>query len=80
MTKIWSGIFWGAPTEEPPFASARGDGPLRAPRLMNASAAALVALTVGIAVFAQPVWELSERAATELLDPSRTYVEAVLAP
>jgi multicomponent Na+:H+ antiporter subunit D len=76
MTKIWSGVFWGTPDEDPPLASAVGDHPLRAPRLMTAATVGLVGLTLGIAAFAQPLYELSERAAVDVLDPG-TYVAAV---
>ena len=47
------------------------------PALMTWSTAALVAVTVAIAVFAGPLYELCERAARDLLDP-RGYVQAVL--
>jgi multicomponent Na+:H+ antiporter subunit D len=78
MVKIWAGIFWGDPKYEPPLVSARGEGPLRAPFLMNLATAGLVGATLAIAVWAQPVWELSERAARELLDPGAYYIAAVL--
>ena len=77
MTKIWGGVFWGVPEEDPPLASAAGEGPLRAPRLMTGSTIGLVAVTLAIAVFAQPLYEMSERAATDLLEPS-SYVRVVL--
>ena len=41
--------------------------------------AALVALTVVIALAAGPLLALSERAAADLLDPA-TYIRAVLGP
>jgi multicomponent Na+:H+ antiporter subunit D len=78
MTKIWAGVFWGAPSEPPPRPEAHGDGPLRVPGLMGAATMGLVALTLALAVFAGPVWELSERAATDLLDPDRSYIGVVL--
>ena len=53
MTKIWAGVFWGAPTEPPPRVEAHGDGPLRATRLMNLSTVFLVGVTLLIAVLAQ---------------------------
>lgn len=77
MTKIWSGVFWGTPEVEPPLASARGDGPLQAPRAMTSATAALVAVTVALAVIAGPVYDMSERAARSLVD-AEPYVEAVL--
>jgi multicomponent Na+:H+ antiporter subunit D len=80
MTKIWAGVFWGEPEEEPPLESARGTGPLRAPALMQASTVALVSITVLVGVFAGPIWGLCERAARELLDPAGTYIATVLRP
>jgi multicomponent Na+:H+ antiporter subunit D len=80
MTKIWSNVFWGEPDEPPPLVSAAGTGPLRAPLLMNVATLALVALTIGIGAGAQPLWELSERAATDILDPAETYLQVVLRP
>jgi multicomponent Na+:H+ antiporter subunit D len=77
MTKIWGNVFWGVPEEEPPLASAAGEGPLRPPALMTAATAGLVALTLCIAAFAQPLYELSERAAEDLLAPD-AYVRVVL--
>ena len=76
MTKIWNGVFWGTP-EQPTEPLAAGDGRLRSPVLMQTSTIALVVLTLAIAVFAGPLYELSERAAAGLLDPA-PYVQAVL--
>jgi multicomponent Na+:H+ antiporter subunit D len=69
MTKIWAGAFWGE--TEP--ATAPND---RLPLLMLAPTAALVSLSLAFVVFAGPLYDLSERAATDLLDGS-VYVEAV---
>jgi multicomponent Na+:H+ antiporter subunit D len=105
MTKIWAGVFWGAPDEPAPAPAAdvplapseaehggavavlTGTAPaavavedgarLRVPALMTGAAVGLVALTLGIAVFAEPLYDLSLRAAQGLVDPS-SYVEAVL--
>lgn len=77
MTKIWAGVFWGRPEEEPPLASARGEGPLRAPLAMLGATVALVVVSLGVAGAAGPLYELSERAAAGLVDP-RPYVDAVL--
>ena len=52
-------------------------GRLHTPLLMRAATIALVGLTVAIAVFAGPIYDLSERAAQGLLDPA-PYVEAVI--
>ncbi|MHB1139934.1 MAG: proton-conducting transporter transmembrane domain-containing protein, partial [Microthrixaceae bacterium] len=76
MTKIWNGVFWGTP-EQPTEPLVTGDGRLRSPALMQTSTIALVTLTLAIAVFAGPLYELCERAATGLLDPA-PYVQAVL--
>ncbi len=69
MTKIWAGAFWGEVDPPPP------GRPL--PALMVAPTAALTALGLAVALFAGPLYGLSERAAGDLLDGS-TYVQAVL--
>ena len=75
MTKIWAGVFWGTP-EDPTVAVAAGRQ--RAlPLLMVAPTGALVLLSLVIAVSAGPLWELSSRAASGLLDAS-PYIRAVL--
>jgi multicomponent Na+:H+ antiporter subunit D len=72
MNKIWAGVFWGKPGPAVAAATAAGDGttPLRAPRLMTAATTAMVALTLVVPVFAGTVYDLSVRAAEELLDPA----------
>jgi multicomponent Na+:H+ antiporter subunit D len=69
MTKIWAGAFWGdiAPPEP--------GKPL--PGLMIGSTAALTAMGLAVAVFAGPLYSLSERAADDLLQGT-VYVQAVL--
>jgi multicomponent Na+:H+ antiporter subunit D len=47
------------------------------PTIMNGATVALVGVTIAIAVFAGPLYELCERAAEGLLDPT-AYVNAVL--
>jgi len=79
MIKIWNGAFWGVPDEEPPLETARGEGRLRAPAMMTGATVALVGLTVAIAVAAEPLWNLAERAGTELAD-RQVYVDSVLGP
>jgi multicomponent Na+:H+ antiporter subunit D len=74
MAKIWIGVFW-KPSPDP----AAGVVTLRPPLLMLAPAVVLVAGTVVIGVFARPIYEFAERAATDLVDPS-AYVDAVLGP
>ncbi|HWH34561.1 MAG TPA: Na+/H+ antiporter subunit D [Acidimicrobiales bacterium] len=76
MTKIWGGAFWGRPEGgdvDPDDASAR----LRAPQLMLGATSGLVVISLIIAVAAGPLFELTERAAGELLSPV-AYTEAVL--
>jgi multicomponent Na+:H+ antiporter subunit D len=76
MVKIWSAVFWSTPTESPE-GRPHAPGPLGGPALMIVPTAALVALSLGIAVAGGPLYELSQRAAGELLDP-RAYVTEVL--
>jgi multicomponent Na+:H+ antiporter subunit D len=75
MTKIWTNAFWGSPLV------ATSDGDVRVNSgghgLMTAATAALVALSIAIAVAAGPLYRLSERAAADVIDPS-AYVESVL--
>ena len=78
MTKIWGNAFWGAPAVD----TAEGPRPPLPPArraLMVAPTAALVVVSLAIAVLAGPLYDLSERAAQDLLDPS-AYVEAVFEP
>ena len=60
MTKIWSAAFWGSPGEE-----GRPAG-----RGMVFATVGVVVLSLGVAFFAQPIADLSIRAAAELLDPT----------
>ncbi len=76
MTKIWGGVFWGEP-EEPAGAPLPAPTRLGAPPLMVGATAALVVLSLVIAAGSGPLYELSERAAVDLLDPS-PYIDAVL--
>jgi len=83
MTKIWTNAFWGQPqvaTELTPASiSMPTTVPIGGSRLMMTVTGALVALSIGIAVFAGPLYRLSERAAADLTDTHR-YTEAVLNP
>ncbi|HUH06512.1 MAG TPA: hypothetical protein VML96_01780, partial [Egibacteraceae bacterium] len=63
----------GEPAAAAPAVTAR----LRPPRLMTAATGGLVMLSLAIALAAGPVYELSERAAADLVDPG-PYIEAVL--
>jgi multicomponent Na+:H+ antiporter subunit D len=67
MTKIWASTFWGTQREATGRASAS----------MLSATAVVVSLSLAVAFFAQPITELSTRAAGDLLDPSQ-YVNAVL--
>jgi multicomponent Na+:H+ antiporter subunit D len=75
MTKIWGGAFWGDPelVIEPRGTVARFGGTYP----MLAATAALVLLSLSIAVWAGPVFDLATRAAADLLDPA-SYVRGVL--
>lgn len=79
MAKIWNGVFWGT-AEDPTIrlASAAPSERLGTPVLMNAATVALVGVTLAIALFGGPIFELCQRAAEDLLDPS-AYVTAVFA-
>ncbi len=72
MTKIWLKAFWGP---EPSATPVQLQNPSRVflflPMILLAS------LTLGIGVMAQPVYELSLRAADQLLNP-QLYIKAVL--
>ncbi|MEO1061377.1 MAG: proton-conducting transporter membrane subunit [Actinomycetota bacterium] len=72
MAKIWLGVFWGEPTEP---SDHRCDD--RARRVMQTATGVAVAGTIAIAVFAGPLWDMSERAATELLE-REPYITEVL--
>lgn len=72
MTKIWQAAFWGKEqkTLNPKPGSLRG---------LYIPVASLALLTVLIGLWSQPFFDLAERAASELLEPSG-YIEAVLKP
>jgi multicomponent Na+:H+ antiporter subunit D len=72
MTKIWSNAFWGLPERD-------GDASDSRPSLvlMTGSTAALVCLSVAVAVCAGPLYALSQRTAADLIEPS-SYIETVL--
>ncbi len=76
MAKIWNGAFWGA-AERPTPALGDGTTRLAVPPLMTTATVALVAVTLAIAVFAGPIYDLSHRAAEGLLDPTG-YISAVM--
>lgn len=75
MGRIWTRVFWGAPDDAVAARLASTDH--RVPILMTASTVVLVVLGLAIMVFASPLYDLAERTATQLLDPSQ-YIDAVL--
>ena len=76
MVRIWSGVFWGEP-EDPTIAAWIESDDSRVPRLMTGAATAVVALSVGLMVFAGPLYDYAQRTAEDLLAPER-YVEIVI--
>ncbi len=79
LMKVWISVFW-APATEPP-AEAVPDRlpagePLGGPLLMLVPTAVLAGLTVAIGLAAGPLYDLSMRAAADLLDPV-AYLRAV---
>jgi multicomponent Na+:H+ antiporter subunit D len=72
MTKIWIGVFWGSDTE--PAIEGR-DGSRWV--MMQAVTGVAVAGTIAIAFLAGPLWNMSERAATELVEKD-PYIEEVV--
>jgi multicomponent Na+:H+ antiporter subunit D len=76
MSKIWTGLFWGAVEPEP---SSGRSGILRRHRLMSTSTIVLVAGTLVVALSAGPIYDYCEAAAQQLADASR-YIEAVMRP
>jgi multicomponent Na+:H+ antiporter subunit D len=78
MIRIWSGAFWSPPEVEPPAPRTpvgRSGGPV----LMVVPTAALVALSLVVAVAAGPIFAFSERAAADLIDRAG-YIGGVLGP
>jgi multicomponent Na+:H+ antiporter subunit D len=79
LMKIWISVFWSPATEPVAGGAARGRAaaePLGGPLLMVAPTAVLAALTVAIGLAAGPLYDLSLRAAADLLEPS-AYLEVV---
>jgi multicomponent Na+:H+ antiporter subunit D len=75
MTKIWGGTFWGQPDEPVPGHVTQGR--LGAPATMVAATAGVAGVTLAIAVFIGPLWDLCLRAGEGLIDPA-PYLQAVL--
>ena len=76
MMKIWIGVFW-SPALEAPAGRPHAVGRFGGPALMILPTSALTALSIAIAVFAGPLYDLCRRAAVDLLDPT-AYIQAVL--
>ena len=73
MNKIWMGVFWGERRDEvEPIPTAVGNR-----WLMKGSTALAVAATLAIAASAGALLDLSERAASDLMDPA-VYIAEVL--
>jgi multicomponent Na+:H+ antiporter subunit D len=81
MTKIWAGAFWGEPESAGPNVmppEVREEGRMNGgPPLMVFATGVTVVLSVAYVVFAGPIYELAERAGTDLMNPS-VYIDAVL--
>lgn len=73
MTKIWIGLFWGEVKPEVPPSRV---GILRHHRLMSTSTVVLIMCTVGVALFAGPLYNYCLGAADQILDPMM-YITAV---
>jgi multicomponent Na+:H+ antiporter subunit D len=73
MVKIWSGAFWGV--VEP--ALAPGARRPAMPPLMLGTTAVLAGISLLIAIAAGPIYDLADRAARDLTDPS-AYIHEVL--
>ena len=72
MIKIWNEAFWKGTPEPAPAIPA----PTRN-ALLYWTCGALAAMTVAIGIFAQPIYQMAEMAAHQLLNPG-IYIEAVL--
>jgi multicomponent Na+:H+ antiporter subunit D len=74
MMHIWVGAFWSQAPQ-----SVATPGPLAnvERRMLYGPVLALMALTIAISIFAGPAFELTQRAAEQLLDPQQ-YIVAVL--
>ena len=75
LMKIWTGAFWAPATEAPVERPVQGPG-LGGPVLMVLPTAVLLVVGLAIAAWAGPLYDLSLRAAADLLDPA-TYHAAV---
>ena len=77
VTKIWANVFWEVPEVQESDMAERST--LAGRTLMVGATGVLVVLSLAIAAGSGPLFELSTRAAEELVDPT-PYREAVLRP
>jgi multicomponent Na+:H+ antiporter subunit D len=87
--KVWIAVFWspaaktpdGRPIDRPATPAPVGAAVQRllAPLLMIVPTALLATMTLAIGVAAGPLYDYSDRAAADLLDPAH-YIDAVLHP
>ncbi len=75
MTKIWAGVFWGVPEEEP-SSSPNESGPWSWLTMVVATGV-LAAASVGVSLWAGDLYDIAERSAEDLLERDG-YVEVVL--
>jgi multicomponent Na+:H+ antiporter subunit D len=75
MIKIWSGVFWGIPEEEP-SASPNESGRWSAFAMVGTTAV-LVLATIAMSLWAGDLYDITERSAEDLLERDG-YVEVVL--
>lgn len=74
MTKIWAEAFWKEQPEEQEPVAEKHPGPLS---FMVAPIAVMSVATVVIGLFGEPMFEFSQRAADQLMNPQE-YISAVL--
>jgi multicomponent Na+:H+ antiporter subunit D len=78
MTKIWAEAFWKAPPEPVEYSIDEAASPAGPPGIaMMAPIVALASLTVAVGFSVEPLFQLSTRAAQQLLNPNE-YISAVL--
>lgn len=77
MTKIWLNVFWGDQPERELGRVVETPTVGRRRRIMEATTGFAVAATLVVALSAGPLWDVSERAAVDLIEPTR-YVAEVL--
>jgi multicomponent Na+:H+ antiporter subunit D len=75
--KVWSGVFWAPAEVELRSPPPGGRSRFGAPALMLVPTATLAVLTAVIGIAGGPLYDFSQRAAIDLVDPS-AYIETVL--